>query len=102
MPRVQGNTTAPGYQEVLADVERLGPLTRQFAESLAAKMDFRRPNGNKLPYAVRQSRGTDYIHSLLYRGAIGVADVARAVHQYHTDRAQAQEQADVTPFYGYK
>ena len=102
MPRVQGHPSAPGYQEVLADVERLGPLTRAFAESLAAKMDLRRPTGEKLPYAVRRSRGADYLHALLFRGAIGVADVARAVHQYHTDRAQAQEQADVTPFYGYK
>lgn len=102
MPRIPANTTLPDYQEVERDVKRFGPMTRQYAESVAVKMGWRHPNGDKLAYNTRRSRGVDYLHGLLFRGEATVTEVARKVYSFHLDRAQAAELADVTPFYGYK
>lgn len=101
MPRVQAKVEYPDFQKVVADVKRFGPLTEQYAETVAAQQGWRRPTGDRLDYNTRRDRGTQYLHGLIFRGEATETDVARAVWRFHLDRAQAAEMAHVTPYRDY-
>lgn len=102
MPRVKSTLEFPDYQKVFADVQRLGPLTQAYGEHVAAKMGWRHPNGDKLAYTTRRTRGADFLHRLLFREETTITDVARAVWRFHLDKFVAAETSHVRPYREFK
>lgn len=102
MPRVQATTSAPTYEEVRQDVQRHGPLTAAYAETVARKMGLRTAAGVPLPYTSRRDRGGHFLRGLVATGKVAEDDLVAAVAQFAADKSTEAERANMTPFYGYK